>query len=75
MLRTFAGPRRVAPAGLDPSAEQRAYRIIADVAGTQREYVTFGTDMSGAAQGARERLGRLHPGAVLREICLFGSAL
>jgi len=60
---------------IDPSADKQAFRVIAEVAGRPREYVTFGADMSEAAEGARERLVRLHPEAVLREIRLIGSAL
>lgn len=73
----YSGVDRVPPrpVSIDPSADKQAFRVIAEVGGTAREYVTFGTDMSEAAQGARERLFRLHPEAVLREIRLIGSAL
>jgi hypothetical protein len=40
-----------------------------------RSPVTFGIDLSHAAQGARERLSRLHPGAVLRQSRLMGRVL
>ncbi len=75
VLRPLAGAEPAPPITIDPGADRQAFRVIAEVEGTPREYVTFGADMAEAVQGARARLTRLHPEAVLREIRLLGSAL
>ena len=52
-----------------------AYKISADVQGTMREYVAFGSNMAEAAAVATQRLAHLHPGAMLRTIAVVGVAL
>jgi hypothetical protein len=52
-----------------------AYKVSAEVQGTTREYVAFGSDMAEAAAIATQRLETLHPGALLRAISIVGVAL
>ena len=63
-------------AGVDPAnGERRAYRVVASVGDSRREYVTFGSDMSEAARGADATLGEFGGGAEICEIRLLGPAL
>ncbi len=59
----------------EASGRRYAYKVSADVQGTTREYVAFGTDMAEAAALATQRLADLHPGAMLRTISVVGVAL
>ena len=52
-----------------------AYRVTADVDGTEREYVTFGSDVVEAAQIARDRLAAAKSGAHIKKIEVVGVAL
>jgi len=56
-------------------AERFAYRVVADVAGEDREYVVFAGSMAEAAGLAADRLSGLHPDSVLKELSLVGEAL
>lgn len=69
-----ASPRRPAPAA-ESRAQSYAYRVVAEVAGEDREYVVFAADMAEAAARAGEKLLRLHPDALMRELSLVGEAL
>jgi len=70
-------PARATPTPKRSTEEARrfAYKVSAEVQGTTREYVAFGTDMAEAAAVATRRLADLHPGAMLRTISVVGVAL
>jgi hypothetical protein len=52
-----------------------AFRVTADVDGTEREYVTFGADVVEAAQVARDRLAATKSSAHIKKIEVVGVAL
>jgi hypothetical protein len=72
-------PAAAARRGSSPAAKSDAvsyaYRVVAEVAGEDREYVVFAADMAEAAARAGEKLLRLHPHALMRELSLVGEAL
>jgi hypothetical protein len=74
-LGTAVTARLPAPVARSNAGSSYAYRVVADVAGEQREYVVFAANMAEAAALAGEKLMRVHPGAVMRELSLVGEAL
>ncbi len=52
-----------------------AFRVTADVDGSEREYVTFGADVVEAAQVARDRLAATKASAHIKKIEVVGVAL
>ncbi len=73
-LAETARPVSAQAAAVRP-AERFAYRVVADVAGEDREYVVFAGSMAEAAGLAADRLSGLHPDSVLKELSLVGEAL
>jgi len=76
--RFETSPAAAARRGSSPAksdAASYAYRVVVEVAGEDREYVVFAADMAEAASRAGEKLLRLHPHALMRELSLVGEAL
>lgn len=73
--RAVTAARLPAPVPRPRSDASYAYRVVAEVAGEAREYVVFSANMAEAAALAGEKLLRVHPGAVMRELSLVGEAL
>ena len=74
--RSPAATERVAspaPARLDGS--RWAFRVVAEVEGTRREFVAFATDMAAAARQVGEELSERNDNVFLREITVVGEAL
>jgi hypothetical protein len=63
------------PAQPGMNGSRWAFRVVADVEGSRREFVAFAPDMASAARHVGQELSERHPKVFLREISVVGEAL